>query len=642
MPATEAFPSPTFPTASLGRHAHGARRLACAALLLALSATHASRAQHADGVAELVPDAEILLWEQHWTLRADGATEFEERKHVRLNSDRAYGEFADPKIVYDPRCQTVELLAARTIMRDGTKLEPPPYSRIEVSPPGPSGWPEFAPLRQKVFVMSGIEPGCVVEFEYRIRTQPGARPALAADVRVDHRYPVAARAISVTVPAETRLAFRARSATGGEIAPASESQAGQTTYRWRLSDLPAAPDSPQCLPWTRRCPRVSFTTEAGVAAWLNRRLSTVESAVDESPLTTNLAQEWTKDASSDDERMRALQEKLAATFNFVNFAEDWQPVQPRRGSQVLEDNYGLPRESAAALIALCRAAGIAAQPAVLVSDDVWDDATAQDAYVLADVVVRSTPAGPEIWHPQRGRVTRGASFNGVTVLAHDGHPANRLRLAAYENPGESRAELDGTLTLAEDGKFTGELTLRLSGFFVAEDALRTRDAQRSRVQSLIGRVIPGVSVDDFTVRALAPEVFEVDAKVKSAKPIEKVGDYQRLQLGESLALDDAPLPLAYTRLPQNVRLAGAFSERWDLRLRWPKGWKAEAIPAVADAVELSWGAAGQSVQRTDDGLRVERHIRIDRRELSPDLLFEARGPLNVLRGAAARTLLLRS
>lgn len=640
MPATDPL-RPSFAPAPPRRRPSIVRRLAPAAVLLALAAPHASPAQHADGVAELVPDAEILLWEQHWTLRADGGVDYQERKHVRLSSDRAYGEFADPKIVYDPRCQTVELLAARTIMHDGTSLEPPLYSRIEVSPPGPSGWPEFAPLRQKVFVMSGIEPGCVIEFEYRVHTQPGVHPALAADVRVDHRYPVATRTISVTVPGETKLQFRARSATGGEIAPASDSQSGQTTYRWRLSDLPAAPDSPQCLPWTKRCPRISFTTDAGAAAWLDRRLNAVEAAADSSPLATKLAQEWTKDASNDDERMRALQEKLSATLNFVNFAEEWQPARPRRASEVLEGNYGLPREVAAALIALCRAAGIAVQPAVLVSDDVWDDSTAQDSYVLADVVVRSTPAGPEIWHPQQGRVTRGASYNGVTVLARDGHPANRLRLAAYDDPAESRAELDGTLTLGEDGKFTGELSLRLSGLFVSEESLRSRDAQRSRVQALIGRVVPGVSVDDFTVRALAPAVFEVDAKIKSSKPLEKIGDYQRLQFGESLALDDAPLPLAYTRLPQPVRLVGASTERWDLRLRVPKGWKPEVIPTAVDAIELSWGAAGQTVQRTDDGLRIERHVRIDRRELSPDLLFEARGPLNVLRGAGSRTLLVR-
>jgi len=42
------------------------------------------------------PDAVIELWEQHWTLNADGSTVYHEKQHVRLNSDRAYGEFADP------------------------------------------------------------------------------------------------------------------------------------------------------------------------------------------------------------------------------------------------------------------------------------------------------------------------------------------------------------------------------------------------------------------------------------------------------------------------------------------------------------------------------------------------------------------
>lgn len=622
-----------------------------AACLLALLAAPPVAFSQLPGTEPAPPDAIILLWEQHWTLAPDGSQVYHERQHVRLDSDRAYGEFADPKIVYDPRTQTLEVLTARVRMRDGAVLEPPEYSWIEVAPRGPAGWPSFADLRQKVLVMSGIEPGCTVELEYRLTTRPGARSALAADVRVDHRYPVERRLLRITTPADAALSVAARSATGGEIQPRVEEADGATTRTWSYAALPAAPDWPQCPPWTRRSPRLTFTTDA--AGWLQSRLDALATAADESPLLAQLAAEWTRDAADDEQRMRRIQEKLAASFNFVNFDVAWRPERPRRASEAIEGNYGLPAESAAVLLAVARAAGLAVHPALLVEEDSWVPAAPQDALVAAYVVVRTENDRVEIWHPQRGRIQRSAAWNGCMLLARPGQPFDGMRLHAFTDASESRCDVSGTITLAADGAYTGEVTLRATGMFVSEDSLRTRDAQRLRAQALIRRVLPEAAIEDFTIRALtvseaarslrgATGVFEVSAMIKSGKPLEKAAGARRLVLGDlPPGAADAPLPLAYTTLPGRVRVAGAFQSTVDMRIHWPAEWSLESAPPRVARLSGSWGHAGQTVERLEHGLRIERTIAITEREISPDALFTLRAALNEMASEPARTVLLR-
>ena len=220
------------------------------------------------------PDAVIELWEQNWTLNADGSTVFHEKRHVRLNDDRAYNEFADPRITYNKDTDKLDVLVARVKRPDGSYLTLPDYAQIEVAPNGPAGWPAFASIRQHLFVMSGIEPGCVVELEYKLTSKPGTHSYLAGDVRLDHRYPVKERHVTITVPPDVRL----RSAISG-LAGAQQPPNAKDIV---LHDLPALPDEPQSPPWQVRCPRLLFTTANLASDWLKKRSAQVDTAADQS------------------------------------------------------------------------------------------------------------------------------------------------------------------------------------------------------------------------------------------------------------------------------------------------------------------------------------------------------------------------
>lgn len=596
------------------------------------------------------PDAIIEVWDQHWTLNEDGSTIYYEKKHVQLNSDRAYDAFADPRIAYNAETDKLEIISARVKRPDGTYRELPGYSHVKVSPDASHGWPAFAAIRQHLLVMSGIEPGCVVELEYKVTSEPGARPDLAADVRLDHHYPIQARTIVIETPpgafpvpvlrlndldddcqVETGVSVDLR--LGGP---------GNTARRWRFEDLPAAPDEPQSPPWHARCPRLAFSTGREGDEWLNSRLAQIEAAADESETIAALATEWTKGQTDASDKLRALQKKLAGSFNFVNFDVAWRPPQPRPASEVIEVNYGLPEEAAALLLALARAVDLPVRPDVLVADHVWCAEAPQDGMVAVYVVLLEAGDGMEVWEAHRGRIVRDGHWAGHALLR------SGTKLPPWTSADESRCDVRGRVTLKGDGTFTGELSLRTMGLFVSPESLRTTGDQKNHVSALVGRVLPDAELESFDVKALSADEFAVETKIKSSKPLKKLktggsnpGRYI-LQLAEDGPfLADVPIPLNHSKRISPVKLTGQFDEQIELTIEWPEKWKVEAAPSGLARVGGDWGEVEQTVAADGHSLTLRRHTRITQSALSPQDYGTLRGPLNELRSEHARTLLLK-
>lgn len=645
-----------------------ARRAAAARLWTAVTTLALVGALTAAPVraGDVSPDAVIELWEQHWTLNPDGTTVYHLKQHVRLNQERAYGEFGDLRITYNKDTDQLDVLVARVKRPDGTYLPLPDYGYVRAAPGETAGWPAFAGIWQQVLVMSGLEPGCVVELEYRITSRPVAQPAaadsratgrpvgqrsvssgaapdvpLTADLRLDHRYPVRKRVIRVTTPPAVDLKHAITGLAADAFGTETREQGGQRTATWTFGPLPESPDEPHAPPWQTRCPRLAFSTAGDVEAWLHATLAPIAAADgDADGLIARLAREWTKDRFEPADKLRALQEKLAATFNFVEFDAALRPHRPRSPSEVLRSNYGLPEEAAAALLALARAADVPAHLGVLVRDDVWLPAVPQKASVAAYVLVRNVEGEAEIWEPRRGRVLRDGPWAGHTLLTVGASEPRRLHLPPWGDD-ESRCTVAGTVKIADDGNFSGQVTLRTTGLFVSADGLRTADAQKARATTLLGRVLPGCTVESLTVKTLAPGEWEATATIKSAKPLKKVGGAFSLVLAQDGPfLADVPLPLAHSERKYPVRLPGPFQEQIDLVLEWPDKWKVQAGPLDVTPVETPAGHVWQEVVVEKNRLTLRRYTRCARRELTPAEFLSLRGGLNAVRAEAARTLLL--
>jgi transglutaminase-like putative cysteine protease len=622
------------------------KAVAAATLLLAVAFAPATRA--APAVTAAQPDGVIELWEQHWTLNDDGSTVFREKQHVRLNSDRTYREFADPRLTYNADTDKLEIITAHVKLPDGTYRELPDYSHVLVSPHETAGWPAFAAIRQHLLVMSGIEPGCVVELEYKITSKAGARPGFGADVRLDHRYPVLKRVVSITSSKDIQPTLTGPGTQPGAGGPAvsTSTTAGNakplTTKTWTFTNLPADPNEAHSPPWQARCPRFAFSSIGNSDAWMCRRTAEIERAADESPLTAKVAAEWTKDALLPAEKMRALQEKLADTFNVVEVDPDWQRGGIRPASETLRSGYGLPQEAAAVLLALGHAAGLPVRAAVVVNDDRWLEAAPHDSQVAAYVVLLDSGKEPQIWEAHDGRITRDGHWAGTSLLIMGDASAFRTPLAAWTDADDSRCIVGGTITLKPDGTYTGTVSLSTTGLFVAPEGLRSADAQKSRINAMVDRVLPDATVESFAVKELSDSEFSVEAKVKSSKALKKVGGAFWFEMPKDAPYEaNVALPLAYSERSERVRITGPFEEQVSLTVEYPENWTIEAQPLQLKSAQGDWGEAEQRVTPGEHRLTILRTTRIAQRDLSPKAFLAARDPLNTLLTDAARTLVLK-
>jgi len=586
-----------------------------------------------------IPDAVIERWERHWTLQVDGAVVYHDTRHVRLNTDRAHRRFANVRIPYNAAHEAVEVRVARTRRPDGGYVEVPDYSKTEVSPRAAAGWPAFADVRERVLVMSGVEPGSVVEVEYQRRSDTGFRRWVADDLRIDDEYPVKTHTIAIELPRGAALSpIVSGLPESAYLYELTQSTDGSALHQWVFADLPASVDEPRAPSWRERGVRLCFTTAPDAETWLRDRLERVDGAADDSPLIAKLAERWTKETAG----IRGLQAGLSKEFNFVDFDDDRRPAALRPAPRTLESNYGLPAEACAGLLSLARVAGVAARPAVLVSDEAYSELAPTDEAIAAFVLLAGDGAEAEIWHPQRGRVTRDQRWAGHTVLSLSDAGLAARRLPAWEDARESRCTARGAVAMAEDGKLSGKIEIACSGMFADGEDLRTRERQSERVNALVRRLLPGVSVKQFDVRSLTPTTFEFEAQLETSKPLEKLSGAHRLELGaEGPACAEIELPLDHAKRQTPVRIAGAFEERVELTLSWPAKWTLDAAPIEVAAASGEWGSVRQSCVVGEGECKLTREVRVDQRDLPASAFLAVRAPLNGLRSAAARTLIVK-
>jgi hypothetical protein len=601
-------------------------------------------------LADAPPDAVIELWEQSWTLHDDGTIEVYEKKHTRLNSDRVYHEFADPRITYNADTDELEVITARVLRPDASYRALPEYGHVLVSPDASQGWPAFAGVRQHLLVMSGIEPGCVMEVEYRIKTRPGVKPGIAGNVRIDADYPVKHHRVTVSVPAGHQLNYELLNAPDGlRLEDVREAATGaghsRVTETFVFRDLPAVPHEPQRPRWQAACPRFVFSSGPDARTWLDQRYKLLADKAQPTPAMRTLVEEWTASAKSDSEQLRAIQEQLATRFNFVDFPTAWQPAEPRAAGTVLTTNYGLPMESAVLLLALARAADLDVAPGLLARDEVWCEAAPHAGLISDYVVVLSTPAPEhphnEVWHPQRGRIQRDAHWAGYTLLSPLPPGHSPIRLAAWTDANDSVCEVRGDVALCDAGKLSGTITIDVSGLFVSPENLRTQSQQKARLTSLLHHVLPAANIHDYAVTRLSDDRFAATVDITS-DTLDKIGGAWHLPLAEQPpVLSELHLPLESSTRHTPVALTGPCDGVVHITISWPEDGALMAQPSELARQSGDWGHVEQSITVADHELTLHRTLRFERPQLTAAELLEVRTPLNDLRSPHARTLLVQ-
>jgi hypothetical protein len=595
---------------------------------------------HVDRAAYPEDDAVILRWEQHWTLHDDGTIRRREHKWTKLLNRRPLRRLGDPRIDFQEDREQLVLHAAQTHLPDDTIQVVPDYARNLTSPDDLAGWPEYIGWRQMVVSFTGLVTGATMELDYEIVTQPGTYPWLEADLRVHNDEPVIQRIVTVTVPAETKLAFLVDRL---ETPVSRDGIDGQTRYTWVFTDLEASPGEPQSLPWQQRDGRLRFTTCPDAAAWVSARLDAAKEAAQPDDAIRAFAADAVEGIVEPIERVEALDKKLRDSFNIVTSSRTRTSLRCRSAAEVFRSNYGSPLEAAALWTAALRALAYIPQLAVAVDARRWDDAVPTGSAANGLAVTVPTPDGPIHLHPRYGVFANPGAWGRRWLLDVEGSDSVRqTRVWLRGEQAPSRLEMSGTLRIDKDAAATAELRIRLTGAFYDPAKLEDAGKQKALVQRCVDSVLEGFDLKSHTIVALSDDLLRATAEVASTEPLPDRGGQHLLRLGDGPSfLSEIPMPLNRSARRTAVDVRGRFLERVDLTIQLPEGWTAPITPRPIASAKAPWGSAGQTLTVDDNTIRWVRTIHLRQDSLSAKTFGPVRDAINGLRADASLLLTCR-
>lgn len=583
------------------------------------------------------PDAEYLSLIDRYTLRDDGAVVHERTARLQLNSylaiNRAYGE---TKVAYDPAIDTVEVLHNRTVVPSGATIVAPPNAVVDDQPYPAHGNPLWSGLRRKVIVHTALEPGAVVEVGYRVTRTAAASPWLEFAEPLALELPIKERVVVVDAP----LAGGPTVTTSTiKLAPNQEIKGTRSVETFRYADVGAIPEEPGTPPRDEALPTL-YVSRCGhleiAAKELARRL---EAAGPAPAGAVAVARAAADTETTWETRLLAALESVTKAIAVSRISPSLQHWQPRPMADVWGAGFATPLELATLEARVLEALGFKALPVLL--GPPGRNISATPGFSGFDKValrVLAEDGKLRLYDPAEptggGPLEAGRAAPMIVPNRAD------LDAASPAPPQPWRRDLAINLELQAGGALAGTLALATSGSATPHAAL-VRD-----VSKVAAKLVPAFLTDgkakDIRVTSLARTQAALSASIAGKASDKNAAGLVRIEIGGvpgGLEKELPPLPVADRHAP--IALPAPGSERIELVLTVPKGWKAAALP-LATKVDNMLGTvevtAGQDATGT---IKVVRRCELVQRVAKADQARETRALVAAWNAPATRTLLLR-
>lgn len=546
--------------------------------------------------ADQFPDHDVVVLYRSETITVDDQQRVTRRVHTveRLQTQWAMRSHADPRLAWDAGRQELEVLTARTYMRDGTVLETPDNGFNEVTPDAVVRATPFLDQRELVVTFIGTEPGCVIELAYEVRDL--TPPALPPSGRcwLGDQFPVLEAVCEVSGPG---LAVTSRLGAG-EVMPA------------RATSLPAYATVPRSQ-WSAVVPHLSWGPAADDARWAEAGALAIGAASRASAAMGPHLQDWL-DHQRDLLTPADLLQRIAALAHdriadVPPPAGPWSRA-PRPADAVFQSAVGTAWERALVIKALLDAAGHTPELGLFAQGDGVSDVL---PFTHLRLVLR---LGDQNWWlaPDRAEAWAGncdlPGADGVFLATGGG-------VRSYTVPSPSLTCRWHVRLAPDGGRWQATADLELSG-------LTDRVAEpRKLAERLAGQLLDAGELTDLDLRestgttlalrltATADHLADAAGGLLTYRlPWPDQADAARLFAGLDLHRTVAAGPIAPPR---------ACDLEASLTLVVPDGWQVDAPRATEALIDGAQLGVEYQVQERPDGVRCDWRLRLDGAPIAP-------------------------
>jgi hypothetical protein len=559
-------------------------------------------------------DAVELYKAARYTLLPDGRREVQTTVARLLRTYWSMDNYGDPEIPFDSVRQELSISMSRTFMADGKIVDTTPNGFNRITPDAVALAPDYTGLQDMVVTHLGLEPGAITYLDYTIRDRKPLGEAFSGTTLFGGRNPILRQELTIEIPVGTALQLKE---ANGVPAAQKSTTAGVERYFWRMDKLPAA-WAPDAEPFACRFrPRVSFSNVSSWDALLRPLVSEIAADTAVTPEMRDVVIKEFGDDLSAESRVLAIQTYLRERFNRVENDYPLFKCTLRPAARVFESGYGHTLDLAVLFAALARAAGLAADVALVFPN--VPDVPSLDDYSEALMIVQTdggeklfdvTKPPTECLRERLGdaqiiRLKPAASLAPAPMPWAD-QPTFSEFLVSWNLKSDSTSSAEGVwrfggalnhLGKMRDGKLEDFLTDMVKGFW------------------------PGVVVEDVRVRMMSPRESELAFHMRLPQAGDTASGIRTFYLPDNKVYTNAVLPknidFAESKRPVPLFLRAFGDWHMKLRMEYPEKWKSTRLPIEVN-VQNSQGSFTQSVQAEGKVITVERRMHFNERSVLPE------------------------
>ncbi len=428
------------------------------------------------------------------------------------NGKNLYG---DLKVLFDQRFETVELLSAETQTPDGRLMPLMDGADNEIIPPWLMDAAVYGAIRQRIVSFSGVEPGTIIHYKVKMSaTYPADERPLSGHHIFQDAIPVLREDLRIHIPASVPFTY----AIAGNLETPSVSKGRVIEYAWSREDTAMVRSEWGSAPEQNVVPRLQYSCArdwTSAAGWLRSRfMRAVEAPFD----TRELLGVITAGCVTDIERAAAIYYWVSENIRMIEIPVQLAGYDPTPPAQTLERRFGDTRDKTVLLMALYRAAGIAAELVLFNRDSLIIEPSVPsiEQFDSAGCIVELTAKRRYWLDPGLDNLPFGFFIASAGRKAlRIGQNRHAIESIPVLPPEASQSKLEMNLVLDETGRISGEITWMGEGYFSYWAREENRDLspeeryrayERQLVQCIPGAIIGTVTESDWNDMTESPRI----------------------------------------------------------------------------------------------------------------------------------------
>ncbi|HEY5928399.1 MAG TPA: DUF3857 domain-containing protein [Kofleriaceae bacterium] len=571
-----------------------------------------------------------IISSQHVVYQADGqfTNTFHSAKLVLTNEGKK--QTSSTSLYYTKDAEKMQVLSAQVIKKDGTVVPVPAKDIHDTEQSGEMNIYDPQGRALKV-TFANLAVGDVADIKWKLTRLTPTRVGYFNDAfGFQQTEPLLSATYTVDGPAALPLKTHIYHPERTTKIETSKTKAGdRVLYKWGVKNVGQLVPEPG-MNFTTELPILVVTTDPSWKNFSKWWAELVEPKLKATPEIKEKVKELTKNAKTDDEKIRALYDFVAQDIRYRGLGVGPRTgYTPREAQETMASRWGVCRDVSILLTSMLRESGIEAYPVITNMGDPVLEKIAYDGFNHAIVAIKKNG---KITYVDPTAKNNNALLPGNEAEQHTlvaslkGEGLSKIPAA---DPSVNLGHAIANTTIGADGAMTSKVQLKTKGMFDlvvrSVAAMMSEDQQKEILESLIHHSLPDAQLVSFSMTsALAlftPMEVNIELKVPNAAP--KTGDYRLLRsvvTSGALGLVENVLPQVLGATPtRKFGLDAQVTFQYDQTetITIPADTKILALPNPAKAANAVSQLSASCAKKNATTITCQRSFQLKSRHIDP-------------------------